>query len=105
VEDTIVFAMINYTGSWDGGTFTYNSQPLADGSRFFVGSQEWEIDYDYAYTGSNTQPLNFQADFLPVSGTQTFVTVTAVPEPSTYLMLAIAGGIGALAARRRRQAA
>ena len=104
VEDSTVFAMINYTGTWDGGSFTYNSQPLADGSRFTVGSQMWEIDYDYAYNGSNTQPLNFSGDFLPVSGTQTFVTVTAVPEPSTYLMLVIAAGMGAIAARHRRTA-
>ncbi len=100
--------MINYTGTWDGGVFTYNSQPLADGSRFFVGSQMWEIDYDYAYNTASpttTQPLNYSADFLPGSGTQTFVTVTAVPEPSTYVMLAIAAGIGAIAARRRRTAA
>jgi len=56
-------------------------------------------------TGSNTQPRNYSGDFLPASGTQTFVTVTAVPEPSTYVMLAIAGGIGAIAARRRRKSA
>jgi uncharacterized protein with beta-barrel porin domain len=103
VEDTTIFAMINYTGSLTG-TFRYNGTALADGSRFTVGSQLWEIDYDYAYTGSNIQPLNYSADFLPASGTQTFVTVTAVPEPSTYVMLAIAGGIAAVAARRRRKA-
>ena len=96
--------MLSGANTFTGGTFTYNSQPLADGSRFMVGSQMWEIDYDYAYnTASPTtaQPLNYTADFLPVSGTQTFVTVTAVPEPSTYVMLAIAAGIGAIAARRR----
>ena len=103
VEDTTIFAMINYTGSL-AGTFRYNGTALADGSRFTVGSQMWEIDYDYAYTGSNIQPLNYSADFLPASDTQTFVTVTAVPEPSTYVMLAIAGGIAAVAARRRRKA-
>jgi hypothetical protein len=31
-----------------------------------------------------------------------FVTVTAVPEPSTYVMLAIAGGIAILTALRRK---
>ena len=56
-------------------------------------------------TNSNTQPLNYSGDFLPASGTQTFVTVTAVPEPSTYVMLAIAAGIGAIAARCRRKSA
>jgi len=47
------------------------------------------------------QPLNDSGDFLSASGTQTFVNVTAVPEPSTYVLLAIAGGIAAVAARRR----
>lgn len=45
--------------------------------------------------------LNYTGDYQPSSS---FVTVTAVPEPSTYVMLAIAAGIGAIAARRRRLA-
>ena len=57
----------------------------------------WEIDYN-ATTGG----LNYTADYQPSSS---FVTVTAVPEPSTYVMLAIAGGIGVIAARRRRRKA
>jgi len=97
VQDTTVFAMINYTGTWNGGTFTYNSQPLTDGSCFFAGGQMWEIDYNATSGG-----LNYTADYQPSSS---FVTVTAVPEPSTYVMLAIAAGIGAIAARRRRTAA
>jgi len=99
-EDTTVFAMINYTGTWNGGLFSLGGQTLADGGRFFVGSQEWEIDYDYAYTVSNTQPLNFQGDYLPVAGTQTFVTITAVPEPTTLAVLATAAGLAVLARRR-----
>jgi len=93
--------MINYTGAWDGGLFTYGGQTLADGSRFFANGQMWEIDYDYAYTGSNTQPLNYSGDFLPTSGTQTFVTVTAVPEPATLALLAAGLGLAAVAARSR----
>jgi hypothetical protein len=86
VEDSTVFALINYTGAWDGGLFTYNGQPLADGSRFSVGSQLWEIDYDFV--GTVTEPLNFRNSYVPASGTQTFVTVTAVPEPATLALLA-----------------
>ena len=96
VEDSTIFALFNYSGTWNGGVFTYAGTPLADGSRFTVGSQMWEIDYN-----STTAGLNFTSDYVGSN----FVTVTAVPEPSTYVMLAIAGGIGAIAARRRRKAA
>ena len=76
---------------WNGGLFTYGGNVLADGSQFSVGSQRWEIDYDYAYNTAaptTAQPLNFQGDYLPASGTQTFVTITAVPEPATLALLA-----------------
>ena len=39
---------------------TFGGNVLADGSQFSVGSQRWEIDYDYAYdTAASTtgQPL------------------------------------------------
>jgi autotransporter-associated beta strand protein len=107
-QDTTVFAMINYSGSWNGGLFTYGGTPLADGSFFAVGAQYWRIDYDYTYdtaSPSTIRPLNYQSDYLPSSGTQTFVTVTAVPEPSTYAM-ALAGLAcgGYLRFRRRKRA-
>jgi len=96
VEDTTVFAMINYTGTWNEGLFTYNGQTLTNGSRFFVGSQMWEIDYAYVYDtvtpGSTVRPFNFQGSHLPASGTQTFVTITAVPEPATLALGAAAAG-------------
>jgi hypothetical protein len=105
VEDTTVFAMINYTGTWNTGLFTYNGQELANGSRFMVGSQMWEIDYAYVYDtetpGSTVRPLNFQGSHQPGTGTQTFVTVTAVPEPATLaLRAAAAAGLAAVARSR-----
>jgi uncharacterized protein with beta-barrel porin domain len=110
IEDSTVFAMINYTGTWNTGLFTYNGQELTNGSRFMVGSQMWEIDYAYVYDtespGSTVRPLNFQDSHVPASGTQTFVTVTAVPEPSTLaLCAAAAAGLAALARRRRKRVA
>ena len=104
VQDTTVFAMINYTGAWNGGLFTYNGTPLADGSRFNVGDQQWQIDYDYAYnTASPTtiQPLNYQGDYVSSSGTQTFVAISAVPEPSTLALLGV--GVAALGLARARR--
>ena len=96
VEDTTVFAMINYSGSWNSGLFTYNGTPLADGSRFIVGSQQWEIDYNRP---SATGLANFTGDYLPDSG---FVAITAVPEPSTLVLMAIGAGLAAVAGLRRR---
>ncbi|MFM8495579.1 MAG: autotransporter-associated beta strand repeat-containing protein [Planctomycetia bacterium] len=106
VEDTTVFAMINYSGTWNSGLFTYNGTPLADGSRFFVGSQQWEIDYNYMYdtvSPTTIRPLNYQGDYLPSSGTQTFVAITAVPEPSTYAMALAGLTIGGYSMWRRRK--
>jgi hypothetical protein len=70
-----------------------------------VGDQMWEINYDYVYDtanpGSTVRPLNFQGSHLPASGTQTFVTITAVPEPAMLACVGI-GLAGMLLARRRK---
>jgi autotransporter-associated beta strand protein len=108
IEDTTVFAMINYTGGWNGGLFTYDGNELADGERFSVGSQLWEIDYNYTYnTASPTtiQPLNYQGEYLPLSGTQTFVAITAVPEPSAFAMALAGLACGGYTMFRRRERA
>ena len=89
--------MINYTGSWNGGLFTFGSNILADGERFMVGDQQWEIDYDRT---SAAGLANFTGDYLPSSS---FVTVTAVPEPSS-IALALAGlACGGFSMWRRRK--
>ena len=69
--------------------FTYAGTPLADGSRFSVGSQLWEIDYN-----STTAGLNFTSDYVGSN----FVTVTAVPEPATLVLVAAAAGLAAILA-------
>lgn len=105
-DATTVFAMINYTGQWNGGLFTYGTNVLIDGEEFSVGGQEWKIDYDYAYNPASpttTRPLNYQGDYLPSSGTQRFVAVTAIPEPSAFALAAIGAGLAAWAARRHRR--
>jgi autotransporter-associated beta strand protein len=100
VNDTTIFALINYSGAWNGGLFNYGGTALADGSQFKVGSQWWEIDYNRT---SSTGLDNFTGDYLANSS---FVTVTAVvPEPSTCAM-AIAGlACGGYLVRRRRKRA
>ena len=82
IDSTTVFALINYSGAWNGGLFTYGGNVLADDGLFTVGSQQWRIDYNSATGGGN-----FTGDYLASSS---FVTVTAVPEPSTCAM-ALAG--------------
>ena len=96
VQDTTIFALINYTGTWNNGLFTYGTNELADGERFAVGSQIWEIDYN-----STTAGLDYTGAYVGSN----FVTVTAVPEPSTYAM-ALAGlaCVGYLVRRRRKRA-
>jgi hypothetical protein len=39
---------------------------------------------------------------VPATGTQTFVAITAVPEPSTLVLLAVAVAVGLAALARRR---
>jgi hypothetical protein len=76
--DNTIFALINYTGTWNGGVFTYNGSPLTDGSRFAFGGRDWDINY-----ASPTGGVNFTGDYASGS----FVTITAaVPEPSTWAM-------------------
>ena len=63
---------------------------------FFVGTQQWEIDYNRT---SATGLANFTGDYLPNSS---FVAITAVPEPSTLVLMAIGAGLAAVAGLRRR---
>ena len=91
MEDTTIFALINYSGAWSGGLFTYGGTPLADGSQFSVGSQWWEIDYN-----SSTGGDNFMSDYLSSSN---FVTVTAVPEPGTLVLLITSAAVACTARR------
>ncbi|MFM7414140.1 MAG: autotransporter-associated beta strand repeat-containing protein [Planctomycetota bacterium] len=97
VDDTTIFALINYSGTWNGGLFTYAGTPLADDSRFTVGSQTWEIDYNRTSAAGLD---NFTGDYLPSSS---FVAITAVPEPSTWVMAAVGIAGAAWGAVRRRK--
>ena len=64
--------------------------------RFTVGSQQWEIDYNRT---SPTDLANFSGDYLQNSS---FVAITAVPEPSTLVLMAIGAALAVMASRRQR---
>lgn len=89
------FTLINYSGSWNNGLFTYGAGTLADGDVFAFGANTWKIDYNAISGGEN-----FTADQI----TGNFVNIEAVPEPSTYALLALsAAGFGAHLIRRRHR--
>jgi T5SS/PEP-CTERM-associated repeat protein len=97
--DGTILSLMNYSGSWTGGSFSRSGASLADESVFFIGGQLWRIDYDATAGG-----VNRTAEYLPDSR---FVNLVAVPEPSAGVLLGI-GLLGpALACRRaqRRQGA
>jgi autotransporter-associated beta strand protein len=96
---TTVFALINYAGTWNNGLFTYGGTPLADESTFSVGGQQWQIDYNRT---SSAGLDNFTGDYLSSSS---FVTITAVPEPSTCVMALAGLACGGYLVRRRRKRA
>ncbi|MEX1118492.1 MAG: PEP-CTERM sorting domain-containing protein, partial [Terrimicrobiaceae bacterium] len=87
------FTLINYSGNWNNGLFSYNAVALADGALFNTGLNLWQIDYNATVGGSN-----FSGEYAGGS----FVNITAaVPEPTTFLLLAV-GGLVTLVFRRRR---
>lgn len=86
--------LINYNGVWNGGIFTYSGVNLTDERVFTFNGQNWKIDYDATSGGSN-----FSSEYLTSSN---FVNITAVPEPSAWL-LAIVGLVGAVVFRGRRK--
>jgi autotransporter-associated beta strand protein len=87
------FTLINYSGTWNNGLFTFGAGTVADGGTFSAGLNLWELDYN-----ASTGGVNFPGEHAGGN----FVNVTAViPEPSTFLLLAT-GGLATLVFRRRR---
>ena len=85
-------SLINYAGAWNGGFFTCDSLSLANGATFTAGLNTWRINYDATSGG-----LNFATEY---SGGH-FVTLTAIPEPGSWLALACLLGTGTLLRRSR----
>ena len=91
------FSLLNYSGIWNGGMFTFGGATLADGDFFLAFGNQWQIDYD-----STTGGANFTGDFLPNS---LFVNITATPEPTSvtlWLGVAAMAFVGGWRLRSRR---
>ncbi len=87
-----VFSLINYTGTWNNGLFTFGLNELADEEEFTFGLNTWRISYNDATGG-----LNYTGEYA--GGSDSFVNLTVVPESRAALL----GGLGMLALLRRRR--
>ncbi|MEO5912993.1 MAG: autotransporter-associated beta strand repeat-containing protein [Luteolibacter sp.] len=85
------FSLINYTGSWNNGYFTFGGNEIANNGQFTAGLNTWEISYNATEGGSN-----FTGEFA--GGSDSFVNIAVVPEPASILL----GGVGVLLLFRRR---
>lgn len=92
LADGTKFTLISYTaaGGWNNGIFS----GYANGSSFTLGANTWQINYADLSAGSN-----FNSDAVLFG--DRFVTITVVPEPSTWLLLAC--GLTFVTVMRRRR--
>jgi fibronectin-binding autotransporter adhesin len=88
-----VFSVINYTGTWNTGLFTFEGNQLAEAEEFTFGLNTWRINYAAATGGQN-----FTGEYA--GGSDSFVNLTVVPEPSSVALL---GTLGAMMLLRRRR--
>lgn len=84
------FTLFAYDGLLTGTFKDTSSNVLADGATFTDAGGVWMIDYNDTSPGANGG----------VSASNTYVTITAVPEPRAALL----GGLGTLLLLRRRRA-
>ena len=87
-------SLVNYTGAWNGGFFTYAGNELTNNEVFTAGLNTWQITY-----GATSGGLNFASEY-DLGGS--FINLTAVPEPGSLLALGCVLGSGVLLRSRRR---
>lgn len=84
--------LISYTGTWNGGLFTYSGDIITDDSSIVFSGMNWIFNYNDTLEGSN-----FTAD-----SNGNFITMTAysvIPEPSSSLIVSL--GLVFLLRRKR----
>ena len=86
-------SLINYTGTWNGGFFTYAGNELTNNEVFTAGPNTWKITY-----GDTSGGLNFAGEDA-IGGS--FINLTAIPEPGSWLALGCLIGSGAFLRRRK----
>jgi len=82
--------LISYTGTWNGGLFTYLGNTVPDDSPIVLNGQQWWFNYNDTDAGTN-----FAGD---LGGAKSFLPMT-VPVPGTALL----GALGMMALLRRRR--
>jgi autotransporter-associated beta strand protein len=82
VTEGFRLSLISYDGTWNGGLFSYLGNPLTNGSQVNLGPNSWVFKYNDTLAGAN-----FADDQL---GASSFVTLTAIPEPASAILAALA---------------
>lgn len=92
LADGTKFTLISYTaaGGWNNGIFS----GYANGSSFTLGANTWQINYADLSAGSN-----FNSDAVLFG--DRFVTITVVPEPTTWILAAFGLTVTMIFRRRR----
>ena len=90
-----VFSLVNYTGIWNTGLFTFGGNAIVNGTTFTAGLNIWRLDYNAADGGSN-----FSTEYF--GGSDSFVNITAVPEPGTTVLFGLGSAFMLWNLRRRR---
>jgi fibronectin-binding autotransporter adhesin len=85
--------LMSYSGTWNGGLLSYLGSPVPDGSIVSFSGVNWRFDYNDNLPGSN-----FIGDTI---GATAYMTMSAVPEPSTAILAGLSGLL--LLHRRRNQ--
>jgi hypothetical protein len=90
------FSLLNYTGGWNGGLFSYAGAPVPDGGTFTAGLNTWQLDYGATSGGSNFSGAHTAGSFVNIS-------IVVVPEPEAIALAGLGAALAAWHARRRQR--